>query len=294
MNPFRRAAVVAAVLFAAPAAFATEYPFGYIYTTETQPKGRMEVEQWVTNLRGQAQGHYSAFMNRTEIEYGVTDNFQASVYFNYGAVSASGNNPDGTTGGRFVPDAADPNAPYSNRFYDSTSLEFIWRVLSPYKNFMGVAFYIEPTYGPKRKEIETRLILDKNFLDDQLVWAANLVAAHEQEKYPGVWEKEAEQQFLTGLSYRFAPRWSAAVEYRWVRGFGGNSFAANRREYSHQSLGPTLHYADKRWWATLTWLPQLSGAHAYDAGKAQDIVGGRIYGEAAARNEIRLRVGFSF
>lgn len=294
MRPFQRAAALAIAIAAAPAAFAAEYPFGYIYTTDTQPKGRLEVEQWVTNLRGQAKGDYSAFMNRTEFEYGVTDNFQASVYFNYGSVSASGNNPDGTTGGRFVPDAVDPNSPYSSRFYDSTSLEFIWRVLSPYKDFMGVAFYLEPTYGPKKKEIEAKLILDKNFLEDRLVWAANFVAAHEQEKYPGIWEKEAEQQFLTGLSWRFAPKWSAAVEYRWVRGFEGNSFAANRREYSHQSLGPTIHYADKRWWATLTWLPQLTGARAYNVDAAENIVNGRIYGEAAARQEIRLRVGFSF
>lgn len=294
MRPLYRAAALAAALWAAPAAFGAEYPFGYVYTTDTQPKGHLEVEQWVTNLRGQAQGDYSAFMNRTELEYGVTDNFQASVYFNYGSVSASGNNPDGTTGGRFVPDAADPNSPYSNRFYDSTSLEFIWRVLSPYKDFMGVALYLEPTYGPKKKEIEAKLILDKNFLEDRLVWAVNFVVAHEQEKYPGIWEKEAEQQVLTGLSYRFAPKWSAAVEYRWVRGFEGNSFAANRREYSHQSLGPSLHYADKRWWVTLTWLPQLTGARAYNTEAAEHIVDGRIYGEAAARREIRLRVGLSF
>lgn len=294
MRLLRPFATLLAAIAAAPAAIAAEYPFGYIYTTDTQPKGRLEVEQWVTSLRGQAQGHYGAFMNRTEIEYGVTDNFQASVYFNYGSVSASGNNPDGTTGGRFVPDAADPGSPYSSRFYDSTSLELIWRVLSPYRSFMGVALYLEPTYGPRKKEIEAKLILDKNLFEDRVVWAANFVAAHEQEKYPGIWEKEAEQQFLTGVSYRFAPRWSAAVEYRWVRGFEGNSFAANRREYSHQSLGPTLHYADKRWWATLTWLPQIRGARAYNADAAQDVVDGRIYGEAAVRNEIRLRVGFAF
>lgn len=273
---------------------AAEYPFGYIYTTDTQPKGKFEVEQWVTNMRGQSRGDYNAYMFRTELEYGVTDNFQASVYANYNAVNANANSPDGETSGRFVPDAVDPNARYRNTFYDSTSLEFIWRLLSPYKDGFGLAFYLEPTYGPKKREVEGKLLLDKTFIDDSLVWAANINFAHEQEKYPGIWEREAEFQFLTGVSYRFAPKWSAGLEYRYARGYEGNSFAANKREFSAQFLGPTIHFADKRWWFTATWLPQLRGARAYKEDVNDDIVNKRLYGEHFARNEFRIRFGFGF
>ncbi|MBX9965685.1 MAG: hypothetical protein K2Y35_21680 [Burkholderiales bacterium] len=281
-------------ILVSPVLRAAEYPFGYIYTTDTQPKGRFEVEQWVTTQRGQSRGDYSNMQYRTELEYGVTDNFQASIYANYNSVNAFANNPDGTTGGRFVPDDADPAARYKASFYDSTSLEFIWRLMSPYKDAFGLALYLEPTYGPKRKELEGKLIVDKNFLDDQLVWAANLVAAQEQEKYPGEWEKEAEIQVLTGLSYRFAPRWSAALEYRYVRGYFGNTWSASNREFAAHFLGPTLHYADKRWWVTLSWLPQLSGAKGYTADAAENVIDGRFYKESFARNEFRIRAGFSF
>jgi len=51
-----------------------------------------------------------------------------------------------------------------------------------YKDAFGLALYFEPTYGPMKKELEAKLIVDKNFLDGELVWAANFVAAQEQEK----------------------------------------------------------------------------------------------------------------
>lgn len=293
----RRAFALVAALTAlatVQTSIAAEYPFGYIYTTDTQPKGRFELEQWITTQRGQSRGDYSNIMYRTELEYGVTDNFQASIYANYNSVDAYANNPDGTTGGRFVPDDVDPSARYKASFYDSTSLEFIWRLMSPYKDAFGLALYFEPTYGPMKKELEAKLIVDKNFLDGELVWAANFVAAQEQEKYPGEWEKEAEIQFLTGLSYRFAPKWSAAVEYRYSRGYFGNTWASSNREYSAHFLGPTLHFADKRWWLTVTWLPQMPWAKGYTPDAIENVIDGRFYKESFARNEFRLRVGFSF
>lgn len=287
-------AVALATLVTIPASNAGEYPFGYIYTTDTQPKGRFEIEQWVTTQRQQSQGSYQNFMYRTELEYGVTDNFQTSIYANYGSVNALNNNPDGTTGGPFVPDGVPAGTRYQSTFYDSTSLEFIWRLMSPYKNAFGLALYLEPSYGPNRKELEGKVIVDKNFLDDQLVWAANFVAAQEKEKYPGEWEKEAEIQFLTGLSYRFAPKWSAALEYRFVRGYFGNTFSATNKEYSAQFLGPTIHFADKRWWATFTWLPQLRAAKAFTTDASENLIGGQYFKESFGKNEFRVRVGFSF
>lgn len=293
----KRAAATAAgslLLCLSQSGLAGESPFGYLYSTDTQPKGKVEFEQWLTHMRGQSQGSYSANVMRSELEYGVTDDFQVAIYANYDSVRASGNKTDGTTGGRFVPDSADPSAPYRSTFYDSTSLEFIWRVLNPYKHGIGLAFYLEPTYGPKKKEIEAKILVDKYFLEETVLWSTNFVAAQEQEKYPGEWEKEAEVQFLTGVSWRFAPRWSAGVEYRYMRGYGGNTFANANREFSAQFLGPTIHYGGQGWWATATWMPQLRAAHAFDPGKLDDIASGRLYGEHFARNEFRVRFGIEF
>ena len=63
----------------------------------------------------------------------------------------------------------------------SISTEFIYRAISPYmsKNGWGLAFYLEPEYmlhdlhnglkyGAGTFELEGRVILQKNFMDDRL------------------------------------------------------------------------------------------------------------------------------
>src|SRR3954469_8857362 len=121
-------AFLAAALFAGAAA-AGESPFGYVYTTDTHPRGTREVEQWLTQRYRQSQGDYDLWQGRTEFEYGVTDRLQTSLYLNYASVSALRNRPDGTTApGPFVPDSADPGARYSRMFFQSISNEWIYRV----------------------------------------------------------------------------------------------------------------------------------------------------------------------
>ncbi len=294
------AALVGAALWAAVGAglqpaLAGESPFGYVYTTDTHPKGVWEFEQWLTNRRQQSRGDYSAWQSRSEIEYGVTDALQAALYANFTQVNAFHNRPDGTTGpGAFVPDSADPDARYRNRFFESVSNEWIYRVLSPYKDPIGLAFYVEPSYGPKVRELEGKIIVQKNFLEDQLIWAANFTAAREKQSFHGDWEKEAETEFTTGLAYAFAPRWAAGAEYRRHTGYDGYSFSRGNREFAANFIGPSVHYAGRSWWLTATWLTQLRNATGYTDEARQDIVGGRMYGEEHERNELRIRVGFSF
>lgn len=289
------AAVMAALTgYVVPEAQAGDSPFGYIYTTDLHPKGEWELEQWVTNRRGKSRGDYEAYLYRTEIEYGITDNLQVSQYLNYNSVDAFRDNVDGTTGGKFVPDGVNPMARYRKSFYDSTSTELIYRVLSPYKDPIGLALYIEPTYGPKHKELEGKIILQKNFLDDQLVWAGNATVAYEREKYSGAWEKETELEFTTGLAYRFAANWHGGWEFRNHRDYEGYGLKNSKRAHSAYFTGPSLHYSDRKWWATVTYMPQLPWARAYNDKQRQDIVGGRIYGEEHERRELRVRFGITF
>ncbi|HEX9397250.1 MAG TPA: DUF6662 family protein [Burkholderiales bacterium] len=277
-----------------PAA-AGDSPFGYVYTTDTHPQGAREFEQWVTRRHDQSTGRYDAWQLRSEIEYGVRDDLQTSLYLNYGRVSASGNQPGGTTGpGAFVNDSADPNSPYNRNFVESISNEWIWRVFSPYKDIIGLALYVEPSIGENKRELEGKIILHKNFLDDRLVWAANLSAALEKENFHGEWEKESEVELTTGLAWRFAQRWHAGLEYRTHRNYAGHGFSDSKREYSANFFGPSLHYAQASWWMTLTFLKQLGNAKAYTAAAQADIVDGRFYGEHHERSELRLRVGVPF
>ena len=107
--------------------------------------------------------------------------------------------------------------------------------------------------------MEQKLILQRNFLDDTLVWSTNLGAEFEraQDLSNGDWASELELEASSGVSYRFAPGWFAGVE------------ALYQSTYAHMQLdemtenalfvGPNLHYANKRWWATLAVLPQVTG-----------------------------------
>lgn len=291
----RKFALVAVTLSFAVPTFAGESPFGYVYTTDTHPRGEREIEQWLTRRHGQSRGDYDLWQARTEFEYGITDRLQTALYLNYDHVSAFHNRADGTTGpGAFVPDSVDPDARYRRTFFQSFSNEWIYRVLSPYKDPIGLALYIEPTWGPDERELETKLILQKNFLEDRLVWAANLTAAAEKERFHGDWENEGELEFTTGLAYQVAPGWHAGLEYRHHRGYEGRGFSAAKRVYAVNFIGPSVHYASRKWWLTATFLSQIANAKAYNDEAREDLIGGRFYGEHHERNELRIKVGFEF
>jgi len=294
LSLFRVLYTLTALTLALPAG-AGDSPFGYVYTTDTHPKGKRELEQWITYRRAQSQGDFDVWQGRTEVEYGVTDRLQTALYLNYGRVSAFHNRPDGTTGpGAFVPDDVDPDARYQKNFFESVSNEWIYRLLIPYKDPIGLALYIEPSWGPDVRELEAKLILQKNFLDDRLVWAANLTAEAESERFHGEWEREGALELTTGLAYQFLPRWHAGAEYRHHRGHEGRGFASSKRVYAANFLGPSVHYSGREWWITATWLKQLANAKAYNEEAARDIIGGRFYGEHHERQELRVRVGFAF
>jgi hypothetical protein len=287
--------VAAAWFLLGAAALAGESPFGYVYTTDTHPRGERELEQWLTRRHGQSRGDYDLWQGRTEIEYGITDRLQTSLYLNYDHVSAFHNRPDGTTGpGAYVPDAVDPHARYGRTFFQSFSSEWIYRILSPYKDPIGLALYLEPSWGPDERELETKLIVQKNFLEDRVVWAANLTVAAEKERFHGDWEREGELELTTGLAYQFAPRWHAGVEYRHHRGYEGPGFSAGKRAYAVNFIGPSVHYASRKWWLTATFLRQMANAKAYNDTAREDVIGARFYGEHHERNELRVKLGFAF
>ena len=69
-------------------ASADERVFTYSYEPGTIPKGELEFEQWITARAGRntavGQNDFYRLQFREEIEYGVTENYQVSLYFNHG------------------------------------------------------------------------------------------------------------------------------------------------------------------------------------------------------------------
>ena len=281
-------------LLCSAGARAGESPFGYLYTTDTHPKGSYELEQWMTLRRGKVQGQYSLGQYRTELEYGVTDRFQASIYWNTDSVKASGNNSAGETAGPYIPETIDRSSSYRRGFSnDGWSAELIYRVLSPYTDPVGLALYVEPSWGRFKNELETKLILQKNFFDDRLVLGYNLTLAPEWEKTAAGKEKVTELIHNFGASYRFAPRWFAGLEARHHREYEGHSLSARNREFTAWNLGPTIHYASQSWWVTAAWLPQLRASRCFTDEQCAETPNRRNLGDLE-RNEFRVRLGFLF
>jgi hypothetical protein len=249
------AGILACVIFCAVPSvlYADENFFGYTYGSETLPKGRWEIYQWATARTGKADGTYRALDLQTEFEHGFTDRLQGSFYLN-----AISHDITGVTG-------------FSNRSqfrFNGLQASLKYSLKSPYKDGYGLAVYLEPgykCYSANRGErvdtffLEPKLIVQKNFLEDTLIWAANFSGEFEREHNLETRgrESELELQFSTGLSYRIASNWFAGVEVLATSAFEGMHLDA-LGEYG-VSAGPDLHYADKKWWATLTVLPQLIG-----------------------------------
>src|SRR5271168_3762986 len=146
--------------------------FGYLYTTDLAPQGKWELEQWFTDREGQANGHFHHLDMSTEVEYGVTDNFQVALYVNYMYADESENSVAGKTEGIEIPYNHDKNTPYQTGRFDGISMEFMYRALSPYIDPIGLAFYVEPELGTWETGVEFRSIVQKNYFDDQLVLVA--------------------------------------------------------------------------------------------------------------------------
>ena len=291
-------ALVAVAIGSASIAWAGESPFGWIYTAEIHPQGTFEYEHKSFLQSRQSRGTYAYLQNKEEIEYGVTNQLQAALYFNWSYANAYRNGIDGVTGGpgvsQFLDASFDPFSRYSKARFDSVALELIYQVMNPFTDPFGLAFYIEPEFGPLTRELEWRVILQKNFLDDRLVVAANISAKHEREVYLDSSIERASPLDLTiGASYLIAPNWMVGVEARIHNEFSGGYFF-NNPEHTAYFVGPSIHYATKDFWVTAAWRHQLPIVQTYNEDQASVVANGRIYGDEHARDEFMFRLGVPF
>lgn len=302
----RLAAFVSASLVFSTAAHAGEPLFGYLYTTDTLPKGKVEVEQWITDREGQAHGHYHGLNFRTEAEVGATNNLQLSLYKNYTYIDAANNSVEGYTEGSDLPPDHNGLTPYRGWHSDGVSFEGTWRVRSPYTHNGGVGFALQLEYetGPKEKGLEFRIIAQKNFLQDRLVVVSNTWIEFEKEQGSNlgnvtsgdapsfVKDKATYLEQDLGVSYRFRPKWSAGVELRNHNEFGG--WGLSDQDHTAFFLGPNIHYGGERWFATLSALYQI-GAHAFSDDQRAQMYHGKLYGdEHTTWDGIRLIFGRTF
>ena len=278
----------------AGSAMAGEDLFGFVYTLDLQPKGKFEFEQRVDNTHGQAVGSYNLTELRSELEYGLTNDLQIAGYVNAFRVQANNNylSPETCdtvpcTAGFGVPSSRNNQDPYNRKRIDGGSAEIVWRITNPITSPVGVGVYFEPTFGQLEDELEYRLILQSNFLDDRLILVANGLVEQEKEKYAGDGIiRNTMLDLLYGASYRFAENWTAGIEGRWHHDSDGYFY--NVHTQTANFIGPSVHYAAKDFWATVTWRRQISG-RCYADGLA-DCSLGKVW-DNHGRNQYVLKVG---
>lgn len=305
--------LIAAAALAIPAAVHADEPlFGFVYTTDLLPKGRSEAEQWITLREGRANGDFHLVQTRTELSHGVTNNLQLSGYLDFAYANVKHNGPDGTTipPEVFADYEADPDKRFTKTRLQDVSVEAIYRFSSPYKSPIGAALYFEPSIGPRTRELETKLILQKNFIDDRLVFAFNATLAYEWRKLHADpeadpnsieardhWDKETDVNFGLAGSYRFAPKWSAGAEVQNEREWAGlNPFDADKRINQAWYAGPTIHYGGQKFFATFTTLFQLPLGHDYaEKDNAIDaVIHGLNNADDFESYRFRLKLGYFF
>ncbi len=276
---------VAALMAVETELCADENLFGYTYTADVLPKGKWEVEQWATARIGKQAGDFLGTDLRTEIETGLTDRLQASLYLNYNYF--------------YVRNARGSSDMFDNKNYfgvSGTSAEFKYQVLSPFKDVIGLAFYLEPGYGTIEEssgvkhqeiELESKIILEKHWLEDSLVGTFNYTFEPEFEKGAGdtIFHTNLKMEWGTGLAYRVASHWYAGFETRTQTEFSDADL--NQSQFIAVFVGPVIHYGAERWWATLTVLPQVWG-WPDERGE------GGLHLDDHERLEVRIKAGFNF
>ena len=269
---------------------AVENQWIYAKGTDTRPQGSFEFKLSDTIKVGKNSGDYVAHDIRPEVEYGVTDKLTVSAELVYFDHNYSLNNPNndpmfstqGGAGGRF------------NKFqFAGYEVALKYNILSPYKDFMGLslglAYEHRDAYRLDGADIDqdsitTTLYFQKDYLDDTLVFVINPKVEFERRKSPDVLEEEISLELMAAVSYRFMPKWTVGLEYRSQSdylsvqengvfevgvkrsSFDLTDFRLGDRYQSGQYIGPTIHYAEQRWWATGGVLFQFQGGGGFSEG----------------------------
>ena len=275
-----RIVLALAFSFYVSAAQADEQLFGFVRGAETLPARHSELYQFATLREGKDEGGYYGTDFETEYEYGITDRLQASLSL----VQHYFNNQD-------VPELPNRNNYRFGGFEGSAK----YRLLSPFKDPLGLALRVEGGYllsdevdGLKQHEryIKPEVDLQKDFLDDQLICDLDLGVEWAWGKQPAEqYPKELAFEAAAGVAYRFAPNWFAGVEVHNRTEYPQFNFG--NFEHTVVYAGPSIHFSQKNWWATLTWNYQVYGKGI------DEPASGQTFAEES-RQIVRFKVGFNF
>jgi hypothetical protein len=291
------AALAVAGLLSPAIAHADENLFGYVRGAEVVPKGGWELYNVTTLRNDKDAGSYRAWDNEVELEYGVSDKFNIAGGLQFLSVDTSGLSIDG-----YLPGGEDIGPKLSGVEFNAK-----YNILRPAADDFGLSLrfgfdysWIDGHSGEDKDtvSVEADVIAQKYFMDGELIWVGNLgleaTYADRAEidalplgfDWPTEPEMELEIKLGTGLSYRFAPNWFIGAEALYETEF---ETEVGQERWS-VFAGPTLHYGSAKWWATLSYLPQIRGGGEQYVGQTDT----SLHLIEKTKQETRLKIGFNF
>ena len=182
-----------------------------------------------------------------------------------------------------------------------------YNFLSPAKDNFGLSVLTTLDYGcldkhsgQDKKTISAglELLAQNYYLEGQFVWLGNvgieatyadrspIADLPEDFEWPTEPEMEIELNFGTGASYRVANNWFVGAETFFETEF---ETEIGQERWSWFG-GPSVHYGNQNWWATLTWAKQLSGGGERYEGQPDT----GLHLIEKTKNEVRLKVALNF
>src|SRR3989338_9354486 len=198
---------IVSVLFLSGKAFADRRSYVWTYEYQTMPKGHAEIEYYLTEEQKNIEkAKPSAWKHWVELEYGITDHWDISMYQQF----------------------KQSNTDSSNTFeYDGFKIRTRYRILEKDKLLIDTMLYLEYIRNDnldKDNVLEGKVILAKD------IWNFNLAynQIFKQELASG---GKTEHEYASGISYEITPSFKIGVESK-------GSYT-DRKYY----IGPTIRLA---------------------------------------------------
>lgn len=279
--------------------FAAETLFAFTPGVDTMPKGQSEIALSLAKLDGLRDGDYTALTFAADYERGVGDDLSVNV----GLGGLYVNSDDDAFG---AGPAGQPVVPaFSEERLSRVKVGVQRRILSPYTDGVGLAARADVTFdwfgdaangkGAKQYSVSPALIIQKNYLDDTLNLGANIAADFRhgclEDGAPAGTAERCRNEILfrpsLGAAYRFARKWNVAAE-----GVYRKRFSALTDAPGGFFIGPSIHYGQRRWYATASFFWQVAGHSAFVPPTSMQFFANNARLEN--EREFRLRVGVNF
>lgn len=234
--------LIALSLFGSSQAAASDRHFNRTYESRVLDPGNVELEPWTTWRAGR-QAYFSRFDQRLEFEFGVTQNLQTALYWNFEGVTKDVDIPDSTG-------ASSVRARESEFKFASVSSEWKYKLSDPVADAVGSALYGEVSVGPSEVEFEAKFIIDKQL--GKVLFAVNPVVEYEINLEGTESEKELKLALAFGAGYFVSEKVLFGLELEQL-----NKLENGELEHSRLYAGPTVAISSNRYWTSLSVLPQL-------------------------------------